>query len=189
MDRHRWPRDDIDFGDGPIQVRVATVEQLFSPMDPSPLADRSLDPAVADWIEEWADDIDRRHPLDVEIHVADGRLDDREAAIATAIQSHFEYRAWQLSRELRKVIRDGRVSLVIGLAALAGFTTLSRVIADSTDPVIDVAHEGVAVLGWVSMWKPLEMLLYEWWPIRRERRACRRIADATISFPVETSPG
>jgi hypothetical protein len=40
------------------------------------------------------------------------------------------------------------------------------------------------VLGWVSMWKPMEIFLYEWWPIRRERRACRRLAECHVTFPL-----
>jgi vacuolar-type H+-ATPase catalytic subunit A/Vma1 len=36
------------------------------------------------------------------------------------------------------------------------------------------------------MWKPLEIFLYEWWPVRRERRACRRLAAADVIFPVQT---
>jgi hypothetical protein len=34
------------------------------------------------------------------------------------------------------------------------------------------------------MWKPLEILLYDWWPVRRERRACQRLAESTITFAV-----
>jgi hypothetical protein len=29
----------------------------------------------------------------------------------------------------------------------------------------------------------MEIFLYEWWPIRRERRACRRLAEADVTFP------
>ena len=167
---------------GPIQVRVATVEHLFNPMDPSPLNERSLDQEVADWIEEWAEDLDHENPVEVEIFVADDRLNGREEAVAHGLHSHFEYRQWQTGRQLRKLLREGRVSLVIGLAALAGFNAVSRLIGASNNPVIEVVHDGLSVLGWVSMWKPLQILLYDWWPIRHERRACQRLAEATITF-------
>jgi hypothetical protein len=183
MEQRRWPREDIDFGDGPILVRVATIEHLFNPMDPAPMEERALNEEVVDWIEEWAEDIDAGEPLDVEIHVASAGSEGREAAVAAAIQHHFEYRQWQLARALHKLLRQGRISLVIGLFALAGFNAASRLIGSSTNPIVELIHEGLAVLGWVSMWRPLEILLYDWWPIRRERRTCQRIADATISFP------
>ena len=27
--------------------------------------------------------------------------------------------------------------------------------------------EGLTIAGWVAMWRPLEIYLYEWWPLRR----------------------
>jgi hypothetical protein len=68
--------------------------------------------------------------------------------------------------------------------ALTVFISLSHLIGASPNPVLDVVHEGLTVLGWVSMWKPLQIFLYEWWPIRRERRACRRLAEAEVRFVV-----
>ena len=123
-----------------------------------------------------------RKDIELEITIIDGQLDGREEEIANGLLSHFEYREWQTDRQLRKLFREGRISLVIGIAALAGFNAVSRVIGSSSNPVVEVIHEGFVVLGWVSMWKPLEILLYDWWPIRHERRACQRLADATITF-------
>ncbi len=182
MQRRLWPGSPDELSDGPIKVRVPTVEHLFSRIDPAPLPERALDDGVADWIEEWAEDFDSNHPIAVEISVADGAVEGREVAISQGLLSHFEYREWQLDRRFRTLRREGRISLVIGLTALAGFNAVSRLIGSSSNPVVEVIHEGLAVLGWVSMWKPLEMLLYDWWPIRHERRICQRLADATITF-------
>lgn len=183
MEQRQWTHSQgLDFGDGPILVRVTTVDQLFNPIDPLPLAERALDERVATWIEEWAADIDRGEPLDIEIHVADGGSRGHEDAIASAIQNQFEYWEWQLGRELRTVFREGRISLLIGVVALAAFSAASRLV-DGDEAIVQVIHEGLAVLGWVAMWKPLNIFLYDWWPLRRERRACHRIAAATVTFP------
>lgn len=186
MEQRHWPREGgVDFGAGPVLVRVPTVEHLFNPMDPSPRAERSLHAEVADWIEEWAADIDGSEPLDVEIHVADGRSAGCEEDVASAIQTHFEYREWQLGRELHRLLREGRWSLAIGVVALGLFTAASRLV-DGDGALVQIAHDGLSVLGWVAMWKPLNIFLYEWWPIRRHRRACQRIAESTITFPTGT---
>lgn len=182
MEQRLFPRSHDELSEGPIQVRVATIDHLFNRMDPSPLHERALNEEVADWIEEWAEDLDSKDAMEVEITIVDGQFAGREEAIANGLLSHFEYREWQTDRQLRKLLREGRISLVIGLMALAGFNAVSRLIGSSSNPVIEVIHEGFAVLGWVSMWKPLEILLYDWWPIRHERRACARLADATITF-------
>jgi hypothetical protein len=184
MEQRHWPRTHDELSEGPIQVRVATVEAFFNPMDPTPIDERSLNAEVADWIEEWAEDLDKGEPISVEIYVADGRSVGREHAIVNGLHNHFEYREWQAGRQLSKLLREGRIALLIGVAALAGFNAASRLIGSSSNPVIEVAHEGLSVLGWVSMWKPMEIFLYEWWPIRRERRACRRLAEAEVRFPL-----
>jgi hypothetical protein len=182
MEQRHWPRTHDELNEGSIHVRVATVEHIFNPMDPTPLEERSLNQEVADWIEEWAEDFDKDHPVDVEIYVADGRINGREDAIINGLHNHFEYRAWQAGRQLSKLLREGRISLVIGLTAIASLNAASRLIGASKNPVVEVLHEGLAVIGWVSMWKPMEIFLYEWWPIRREQRACRRLAEAPVTF-------
>jgi len=178
-----WPRSQRELNEGPIQVRVPTVERIFNPMDPQPLSERSLNIEVADWIEEWAEDIDGDDPIDLEIYVADGSMAGREEAVVAGLKNHFEYREWAASRRLSELWRDGRISLVIGLAAISGFNAASRLIGASENQVIEVVHEGLSVIGWVSMWKPMEIFLYDWWPIRREVRAYRRLAHAAVTFP------
>lgn len=186
MEQRFWPRSHEELNQQHIQVRVATVEHVFNSMDPAPISERSLNPEVADWIEEWAEDIDKDQPLTVEFYVAEGRGTWADAVVSSALHHHFECREWQASRQLSKLWREGRLSLVIGLFAIAGFTAASHAIGTSANPVVEVIHEGLAVVGWVSMWKPLDIFLYAWWPIRRERRACRRLAEATVTFPLAT---
>ena len=31
---------------------------------------------------------------------------------------------------------------------------------------LSVARESLATAGWVAMWRPMEIFLYEWWPLR-----------------------
>jgi len=35
-------------------------------------------------------------------------------------------------------------------------------------------------MGWVAMWKPLEILLYDWWPVLRDIRLYRRISELPV---------
>jgi hypothetical protein len=40
--------------------------------------------------------------------------------------------------------------------------------------------ESLIILGWVVNWRPLEIFLYEWRPIRRDANLFRRLATARI---------
>ncbi|MSX56429.1 MAG: hypothetical protein F2772_12960, partial [Actinobacteria bacterium] len=148
MEQREWPRSQKELNAGAIKVRVAGLDQIFNAMDPTPLEERSLNPEVADWIEEWAEDLGGDKPITIEIHVIDGNVDGRRDAVARGLHNHFEYRAWQEGRELQKLWREGRISMVIGLCALTVFISLSHLIGTSPNPVLDVVHEGLTVLGW-----------------------------------------
>ena len=59
------------------------------------------------------------------------------------------------------------------LALALGHGTVSQILA-----------EGLLILGWVAMWRPLQILLYEWWPIRHHSRVYAKLA----AMPVEVRP-
>ena len=183
VEQRAWPRSQRELNEGPIQVRVPTVERIFNPMDPSPLHERSLNDEVALWIEEWAEDIDGDEPIVLEVYIGDGSAAGKEEAIIAGLRDHFEYREWSADRQLSELWRDGRISLLIGIVAITVFTAASRFFGDSTAFGLQVVHEALLVLGWVSMWKPTEIFLYLWWPIRRELRAYRRLSNADVLFP------
>jgi len=42
----------------------------------------------------------------------------------------------------------------------------------------EMIAEGLVILGWVANWRPIEMFLYDWWPIIRRRNLLRRLARA-----------
>jgi hypothetical protein len=44
-----------------------------------------------------------------------------------------------------------------------------------------VAREGLTIIGWVAMWKPLDIYLYRWWPLLALRRLYQRLS----AMPVE----
>ena len=47
-------------------------------------------------------------------------------------------------------------------------------------------EESFLILGWVANWRPLEIFLYDWWPVARRRDLYRRLSSASVetrSFP------
>jgi hypothetical protein len=43
-----------------------------------------------------------------------------------------------------------------------------------------VFREGLIITGWVAMWKPLEIYLYDWWPVRQEWLGLQRLARMRV---------
>lgn len=46
--------------------------------------------------------------------------------------------------------------------------------------VSDIIGEGMLIIGWVAMWRPLEIFLYEWVPIRRRCRVLAKLAKMPV---------
>jgi hypothetical protein len=44
-----------------------------------------------------------------------------------------------------------------------------------------VVEEGLIIVGWVSNWRPIEIYLYEWLPLRRRIRLFERLAAAQVT--------
>ena len=44
----------------------------------------------------------------------------------------------------------------------------------------EILCEGLVIGGWVVMWRPIEVLLYDWWPLVQKRKHIGRILAAQI---------
>jgi hypothetical protein len=170
-----------------IEVHVAELRQLFNAIDPTPLWERDLDPKVEEFIVEWSREVPQHVPLALEVHLDRAEGPAGEAALLRdAIHQYFSGRAQSSRRRLRRLFRRGRISLGIGLAVLAVFTGLAQLVAARVSGGFSqVLRESLSIGGWVAMWRPLEVFLYDWWPIRADAKLFDRLA----AMPVRISYG
>ena len=109
-------------------------------------------------------------------------LPDEAEVLRDAIHEFFSQRAQAYRRRLRDLFRVGRTSLLIGLAALASAIALGDFLAGlmKGSRLGEIVRESFTIGGWVSMWRPLEIFLYDWWPIRDEARLYDRLAAMPV---------
>jgi hypothetical protein len=166
-----------------IRVHVTELRQLFNSIDPSPFRSRDLDPRAEEFIVGWAKDFGRTQQLALVVSIdrAAG-LPDEAAVLREAIHEFFRQRALGYRQRLRELLRVGRTSLAIGLVALAFAVALGNFLASlmKGGEVGQILREMLVVGGWVSMWRPLEIFLYDWWPIREEARLSDRLAAMPV---------
>jgi hypothetical protein len=50
-------------------------------------------------------------------------------------------------------------------------------------------EEGLTIIGWVAMWRPIDIYLYRWWPLRRLGRYYRKLAEIPVKvrLPAKTA--
>jgi len=109
-------------------------------------------------------------------------LPDEGRVVGDAVRTYFARRSKLLRRDLRRLIRRGFISLGIGVAFLATLFTAAQVVVrlmgDST--VANLVREGLLIGGWVAMWRPLEIFLYDWWPILAAQRIYGRLGQIEV---------
>jgi hypothetical protein len=166
-----------------IQVHVAELKQLFNSIDPSPFRNKDLDPKAEEFIVGWAKDMPRDAPLGLVVDLdRPAGLPDEAAVLRDAIHEFFQQRADAFRRRLRELFRVGRTSLLIGLIALAAAIAVGDFLASlmKGSRIGEILRESLTIGGWVSMWRPLEVFLYDWWPIRDEARLSDRLAAMPV---------
>ncbi len=180
MKRERAPAAN----DGAIQLRVADISQLFNTLDPFPFAERDLDKDAEEFIVGWARELPRDAVLKIVIHMPEKELHKNDAkTITAALHRYFDYRAGIIGRDLNELFRVGRRSLAIGLAVLALALAATQAIAGRIEaPYGRFVDESLIIIAWVANWRPMEIFLYDWWPIVRRRNLYRRLAAASVTF-------
>lgn len=163
-----------------IDIYLHTAQQLFDSRDPAPFRDRDED--VADYIYSAATDIPFEKPLKLVLFLEHEPVPPLgPAVIPSAVRAYFAYEAERANQRLSQQRRFGRVALAAGLTVLVVFLTLAEIgKAYQTGHGGEIVREGLVITGWVAMWKPIEVLLYDWWPLVEQRRHISRLVASEI---------
>ena len=175
--------DEIPEGCHPIEVHVAELNQLFNAMDPAPFRERDLEPAAEEFIVGWARELPPEKPLALVVTLDRPAGPPEEPAILReAIRDFFAAKAETTRRRLRQLFRVGRTSLVIGILFLALMIAAGDLVAAALQGrrLGEILRESFLIGGWVAMWRPLEIFLYDWWPIRSEARLYDRLSRMPV---------
>lgn len=166
-----------------IELRVETLGALFDALDPFPTPTRDLAASAETFILEWAREAPRDAPLRIVVHAPPAAAGHPDAPyVSEAIARHFNAKAAHAQRELRELFRMGRTFLAIGLLVLALSIGASQIIASMAKdaPLGRFISEGLILLGWVANWRPLEVFLYDWRPLKAQQALYDRLAHAPV---------
>lgn len=172
---------------GLIHLRVRELYQLFNSLDPSPFIERDLDDDAVAYIVSWAREIPADLAIRLRVELTDSKLaGDPQPVLEGAVRNYFEYKVQLTRNAFRQLMRRGRLSLVIGLAALFSATAISTALASAASGAVTrLTQEVILVGGWVAMWRPIEIFLYDWWPLLREQRDYERLRDMQVEVVVQ----
>lgn len=171
-----------------IELRIVQLSELFNSMDPTPFHHRDLDPNAEEFLESWALEFAQDSHFRIILHIEKMPPEDPTSLVAEAIHNHFEDKSVLAKRNLRMLLLEGRTSLLIGV----GFLALCLIAADllsgfAHSTFLRLLKESLLIGGWVAMWRPLQILLYGWWPIVRKAKIYRNLGRASVHILLATA--
>lgn len=180
------PRYRVEDGEHCIDVRLAAPEQMFDNRDPAPFRERDLDPSLVAYLMGAAEDLAPHGRFRIVIWFATARPKED---VAHGLRAHVEYELELLERRRRRQRRTGLVSLMLALALLVGLQALAQLVLElPQSSTRNAVREGLVILSWVVLWRPIDLLIYEWIPVRRQRTLLRRLHTAVIDVRQGTGP-
>lgn len=163
-----------------IELRLSSVRQLFNSLDPAPFNEKDLDSDAETYIVESVEEFPLSQKMKLVVHLPQAELPD-SLDLEAAIHHHFMLRRDEWRRHLSHQLHQGRITLAIALVFLFVCLSLRQLVrAKSQGMFMDGVGEALLIFGWVAMWRPIDILLYDWWPIRRRVRVAAKLVGMTV---------
>jgi hypothetical protein len=166
-----------------IELELRDISQLFNSMDPSPLEKKDLNDDVEEFIVSWSEEYRPDQALTLRIYLQEWPGEDPTEVVRNGIHNYFAYRANLNHLAFRRLMRRGRTSLLIGLFFLAACLITSKLLLGDVEGTwARIVRESLTIAGWVAMWRPMEIYLYDWWPLRRKSRLYQKLSQMPVQM-------
>ena len=167
-----------------VNIHIREFSQLFNSLDPSPFWDRDLDRQAAEFIEEEFSEKPAADTWNLCIHTHDGGASAPD--LQTALENYYGRMASSARRALREHFWSGQWTLVAGVVVFLLAMALRSMLGGLLGRLPQILDEGLIILAWLALWRPAEMLLYGWVPLRRREKLYERLARIRVSVRADT---
>jgi hypothetical protein len=74
----------------------------------------------------------------------------------------------------------------VGISFLATCLVITQLLMSNEHGIVPYfIQQGLTIAGWVAMWRPMEIYLYDWWPLRQRGKVFKKLS----LMPVEIRKG
>lgn len=172
-----------------IEVRIKSSQQLFDARDPAPFRERDLDDDFVEYIVSSVKEFSISTPLKIVIYVEENEIKDLpKDSIREAIRSYFSYKIDLQRGDLKTFIKRAQLFLLIGFLVLSSCIGIAQSLKIPSPPgAIGILREGIVIFGWVSIWKPIELILFDWYPLFEKIRLYKKLLAMEIDIRFATT--
>lgn len=173
-----------------IEICINRVEQLFNGFDPAPFRERELDPQAERYILANSENFPISEPIELSIYLPADEMALIDAAqLERTIRYHFELKAEDKSAELKKALRLGRKGLLLGFLVFLVCTLIGLALMNAfpSSRLIGTFEQSLVVFAWVLIWRPVEILTYDRWPLVAEYKQLQHLTQLQVALKAQAN--
>ena len=163
-----------------VSIHVRDLAQMLNSWDPSPFWDRDLDRDAAQFIEDEFADKSRAERWHLHIYSKIGGA-SIAADLRAAVVRYYSRLATSARLQLREQMRVAQIALIAGSAIFSLCVTLRGLLQAATQHLPRGVDEGLIVVAWIALWRPVEQMTYGWIPLYRKRKLYERLARVQVT--------
>jgi hypothetical protein len=166
-----------------IDIHVVSINELLLAHGSPSFSKNKLNSEAEKYIIEAATGLPRKKNIQIRIYVSNPQQEPNKD-VSGAIHSHFAYCEERTRKKVSTILQRSWKILLVAIVFLVILIILSHLFIpiNSTSGLFVTLREILIILGWVALWRPADILLYEWIPYRREIAVCRKLKQAEVEI-------
>ena len=167
-----------------ITVELNSIDDLFQEPDFDPFDPHSrCESGIADLYNQ-TQNLPRKETLQIELKLSSEAAQVKSKVdIEAAIKRYCDVKIAQSDREINAIrhqgMRDMGWASVISILLLLGAFLVTQLTL-LPDVIIYLLATGAGIIAWVTLWPPLDSILYEWSPYRQTKLRYEQLKSAQL---------
>lgn len=174
-----------------ISVDLNAIDELFQEPDFDPFNPQSrCESGMADLYNQ-TQNLSSKEALQITISMPGDVVEqDKKNEVQNAIQRYCRVKIAQSEREAQEIrkqgVRDLRWAMIISVALLLGAFLITQ-LTFLPEILIYLLSTGAGIIAWVTLWPPLDSILYEWSPYRQTKIRYQLLKSAQLMLKIQDS--
>jgi hypothetical protein len=172
-----------------IEITLPDVKHLFVIPEINPMEGKTIYEPGIETIDDLVRKIPMRDSILLKVFLPHSEIfPGLEEKINNGIRDYCDFQIVKIDRQLELESRQGRRTLIYGITILVICLLLSGlgfIISQNATTPLQYAlggfmYNGFMIIGWVSLWTPTSMLVFERWPDWISRNTFKRMRKMDI---------
>ena len=174
-----------------ISVDLNGIDELFQEPDFDPFDPNSrCESGMADLYNQ-TQDFSAKEALQITISLPENKVEQEQRdEVKNAILRYCQVKIVQSEREAQEIrkqgLRDLRWAMIISVALLLSAFLITQ-LTFLPEILIYLLSTGAGIIAWVTLWPPLDSILYEWSPYRQTKIRYQLLKSARLMLKIQDS--